>query len=98
VDVFFLYRDQRFVWDGRKAVANRAKHGVGFEAACEAFFDDLAVYVEAAVDEESRNAVMGLSRLRRLLYVVYVEREGEQFRIISAREATKRERKIYENG
>jgi uncharacterized DUF497 family protein len=98
VDVFFVYRGQRFLWDGRKALANRAKHGIGFEAACEAFFDDLAVYVEATADDESRSAVIGLSRVRKLLYVVHVEREEEQYRIISAREATKMERKIYENG
>ena len=98
MDVFFLYRDQRFLWDGQKAVANRTKHGVGFEAACEAFFDDLAVYVEATADDESRSAVIGLSRVRRLLYVVHVEREADQIRIISAREATKKERKIYEDG
>jgi uncharacterized DUF497 family protein len=41
VDVFFLHRGQLFVWDERKAIENRGKHGVEFEAACEAFFDDL---------------------------------------------------------
>lgn len=98
VDVYFLYRDQTFVWDGRKAVENRAKHGVGFETACEAFFDDLSAYVDATVGEERRTAVIGLSKSIGLLYIVHVEREGDVVRIISARVATKQERKTYEDG
>jgi uncharacterized DUF497 family protein len=98
VDVFFLYRGQAFVWDGRKAMENRAKHGVGFETACEAFFDDLSVYVDATVDEEKRTAVIGLNRAISLLYVVHIERAEDEIRIVSARVATKRERKTYEDG
>jgi uncharacterized DUF497 family protein len=98
VDVFFLYRDQVFVWDGQKAIENRTKHGVTFETSCTAFFDDLSVYVDATVGEEERSAVIGLSRESGLLYVVHVEREGEQVRIVSAREATKQERRTYEDG
>jgi len=59
VDVFFLYRDQIFVWNRQKAMENWAKHGVAFETACEAFFDDLSVYVDATADEERRSAVIG---------------------------------------
>ena len=98
MDVFFLYRDQIFVWDGQKAMENRTKHGVTFETACTAFFDDFSVYLDATVGEEERSAVIGLSRELGLLCVVHVERKGEQVRIISARAATKRERKIYEDG
>jgi uncharacterized protein len=67
VDVFFLYRDQIFVWDGQKAMENRAKHGVTFETACEVFFDDLSAYEDATADEERRSAVIGLSRESGLL-------------------------------
>jgi hypothetical protein len=98
VDVFFLYRDQIFVWDGQKAMENCTKHGVTFETACEAFFDDLSVYVDATVGEEERSGVIGLSRESGLLCVVHVERKGEQVRIISARAATRQERRTYENG
>jgi uncharacterized DUF497 family protein len=98
VDVLFLYRDQIFVWDGQKAVENRAKHGVEFETACEAFFDDLSAFLDATVSEERRSAVIGLSQTAGLLYVVHVAREDEQIRIISAREATRQERRTYENG
>jgi uncharacterized DUF497 family protein len=77
---------------------NRAKHGIAFETACEAFFDDLSVYVDATVGEERRIAVIGSTNARSLLYVVHVEREEEEVRIISARVATKRERRTYEDG
>jgi uncharacterized protein len=84
VDVLFLYRGQLFVRYGCKAVQNRAKHGVEFDAACEAFFDDLSEYVDATDGEELRTAVIGMSRTRDLLYVVHVQREEELVRIISA--------------
>ena len=71
---------------------------MGFEMACEAFFDHFAVYVDATDGEEGRNAVIGLSRARSLLYVVHVECEEDNIRIISDREATNRERNIYEDG
>ncbi len=93
MDVFFLHRGQLFVWDERKAIENRGKHGVSFETACEAFFDPAYASEDASVDEESRWAVIGMTSLHELLYVVHVEREG-----LSAREATKRERRIYEDG
>jgi len=89
---------QTFVWDGRKAIENRAKHGVSFETACEPFFDQWSAFVDASADEESRLAVIGLSERRKLLYVVHVLRETNAIRIISAREATTPERRIYEDG
>ena len=97
MDVFFLYRGLTFVWDGMKAVENRNKHGVSFETACEPFFDQLAEFIDASVDGESRLAIIGLSEERKLLYVVHVEPEGKLTRIISARLATEHERKRYAN-
>jgi len=98
VDVLYLYRAQTFVWDGRKAIENRAKHGVSFEMACEAFFDQWSAFVDAGIDQESRLAVIGLSERRKLLFVVHIVREESAIRIISAREATARERRTYEDG
>ena len=98
MDVLFLYRDQTFIWDGLKAIENRTKHGVRFETACEAFFDDYSTYVDATVDDERRTAVIGLSKSRKLLYVVHVERDEDRVRIVSARLATKQETKAYEDG
>lgn len=95
MDVYYLYRGVTFVWDGLKAVENRAKHGVRFETACEVFFDRAFTTEDARVDEEDRMAVIGNTTEYKLLYVVHVEREGLYLRLISAREATKREENIY---
>jgi uncharacterized protein len=94
----FLSRSRPIVWDERKAFENRTKHGVGFETACEAFFDPSYANEDASVEEESRWAVIGMTSQNELLYVVHIEREGFHMRIISARPATKRERRIYEDG
>src|SRR5580693_1377439 len=88
VDVYYLYRGETFVWDGLKAVENRAKHGVRFETACEVFFDRAFATGDASVDEEARMAVIGHSVESKLMYVVHVEREDLYLRLISAREAT----------
>ncbi len=98
MDFQYLYRDLLFVWDPAKASENRSKHGVSFEDACEVFFDDASVYVDATADEESRSAVIGLNEQARILYVVHVVRQQETIRIISAREASKQEEAIYEDG
>jgi uncharacterized DUF497 family protein len=87
----------KFQWDARKARLNAAKHGVSFEEATTAFRDPLSV---TAVDPdhsllERRFLTFGMSSKRRLLQISHTER-GELIRIISARLATKRERKIYE--
>lgn len=86
-----------FEWDVKKGAANQRKHGVDFELACEAFFDPFLRAVDAGFEGgESREAILGLTRDWQLLYVVFVERAGT-FRIISARSATRPERKIYED-
>lgn len=97
MDVYYLYRGETFVWDGLKAVENRAKHGIGFEPACEVFFDRLSQYSDATAGEESRMAVLGMNEARRLLFVVHVQRDADTIRIISARPATSHERRHYEN-
>ena len=85
-----------FEWDSDKADTNLQKHGVSFTEACEAFLDPFVYAVEVReVDEEAREAVIGLTRKWRLLYVAYVWRKLV-LRIISARKATKTERKLYE--
>lgn len=87
----------QFEWDSRKADTNFQKHGLSFEAACEAFFDPFIRVVDVEdVDEESRESIIGMTVAWRLLYVVYIIRNEEKFRIISARPVTKSERKRYE--
>lgn len=87
----------RFEWDTAKAVANRRKHGVEFEQACEVFFDPFLRVLDVGQEgEEARETVLGLTLDWHLLYVVFVER-GEAFRIVSARRATRAERRLYED-
>lgn len=87
----------RFEWDPRKAAHNSAKHGVSFEEAKTVFDDDLFLVFSDPDHslEEQRFLIVGRSRQARLLVVVYTER-AEVVRLISAREATRRERRTYE--
>ena len=87
----------RFEWDPRKAARNLAKHGVPFEEAATVFGDALgrtASDPRHSVDQE-RFVPLGLSRGQRLLAIMFVQR-AEAIRIISARRATPRERRDYE--
>lgn len=88
-----------FEWDNAKAGANEAKHGVAFEEAKTVFDDPLFVdfYDPDHSDDEHRYIVVGESAQGRLLVVSYTERGGT-VRLISARPATRRERKAYEQG
>lgn len=87
----------KFDWDPKKARLNVAKHdGVSFEEARQCFEDENALIVDDAVHEGRFNLV-GYSTSR-LLFVVYAELVGEVIRIISARKATSRERRQYEEG
>ena len=86
-----------FEWDTTKAAANFRKHSVSFEEAVSALRDDLAATardLEHSV-AESRFITFGVSVRGRLLAVSHTER-GNKIRIISARLATRTERKIYE--
>lgn len=86
-----------FEWDPQKAAANLAKHKVSFEEAATVFGDPLGRIVADPrhSSEEERFVLLGLSKDRRLLAVMYVER-GFAVRIISARPATRRERRNNE--
>lgn len=89
----------RFEWDERKAAANATKHGVSFEEAATVFGDALAT-TYADPDHslaEDRFVTFGMSRRHRLLIVAHAERGGRT-RIITARPATRGERRIYEEG
>ena len=86
-----------FEWDSDKADTHVQKHGVSFHAACEVFFDPFVKIVDASNPTESREAAIGYTEGERLLFVVHVIRHEETIRIISAREATREERRQYEN-
>jgi uncharacterized DUF497 family protein len=95
----FIYKLQNidFEWNVEKAERNLKNHGISFQTACQVFFDPF-LHVEDAgsVEEEKREAVLGLTLNWKFLYVVYVMRD-DTIRIISAREATAQERIRYEN-
>jgi uncharacterized DUF497 family protein len=88
-----------FEWDETKAAVNRRKHGVTFEEASTVFADPLSmtIYDPVHSEDEHRYIVLGESQRRRLLVVVFTDR-GDRIRVISARVATRRERKDYEKG
>jgi uncharacterized protein len=88
----------RAVWNPEKAKANLEKHGVRFADAELVLYDPHAVTIEdAAAQGEQRQISIGLDAVGRILVVVYTER-GENVRLISARPATRRERRQYEEG
>ena len=97
MDVVFLYRGQRFIWNIEKADANLAKHGVSFEKACEVFFDPFFRIEDAGSGTDHRDAILGSARDLTLLFVVHVVPEEADIRVISARRATARERRVYED-
>ena len=86
--------DIEFEWDQRKAAANFAKHGVSFEAAKDVFFDENRLYELDNESDEERWRTIGIAA-GKILFVVYTETENDVVRIISAREATKREQREY---
>jgi hypothetical protein len=84
-----------YQWDPNKAKSNQKKHGVRFADAVSVFEDENAITIEDERETESRFITIGRDILLRILVVVYTFR-GHIIRIISARKATVRERKNYE--
>ena len=84
-----------FEWDPDKARINLRKHGVDFADAATVFDDPLAITIPDEKADEYRFVTIGSDAEGRLLVVVYSWRGGN-IRIISARAATRRERKHYE--
>ena len=86
-----------FEWDPNKATENLETHGVSFDEASTAFRDTLSLttYDPLHSEEEDRFVLIGNSHRSRLLVVVHTERD-DFIRLISARKATKKERKQYE--
>lgn len=87
-----------FQWDEEKARVNVQKHRVAFTEAATVFSHPLAAIFSDPEhsQDEVREIIVGHSEQDRLLIVSFTER-GETVRIISARRATSRERKDYEN-
>jgi len=86
-----------FEWDPKKADANRTHHGVEFEEALTVFRDPLARIFddEEHSEDERREIIIGFSVKQRLILACFTV-HGERVRLISARKATRLERKDYE--
>ena len=88
-----------FEWHQEKSERNLRKHGVAFAEATTVFADPLSLTIGDPLhsETEERLVIIGESARRRLLVVVHTER-GDRIPVISARLATPRERKTYEEG
>lgn len=88
-----------FEWNPEKATLNLEKHGVSFQEAATVLNDSLSVTFPDPDHSirESRYIIIGIFRFKQLLVVAHTNR-GEKVRIISARKATRQERRFYEEG
>jgi uncharacterized DUF497 family protein len=86
-----------FTWDKRKAQNNLKKHNVSFEEATEIWNDEFAAFLHdpSHSDNEDTYIMIGYSSKNNLLFVSFTER-NKDIRIISARKATKNERKRHQ--
>lgn len=86
-------------YDPNKAASNKHKHGISFEEAKTALFDEYALVREDFDNIEQRFVLLGMSAKLRLLVVVYAiwDENQEVIRLISARLATAKEEKAYGN-
>ena len=90
-----------FEWDEKKNKLNRKKHGIWFEEAQQVFEDPSAIlfFDRKHSSSEDRFILLGVSASSRVLVVIHCDRsESESIRIISARKATAKEIKKYEEG
>ncbi len=88
-----------FEWDETKAKQNLKKHGVSFAEAATVFGDPLSRTIADPLhsEDEDRFVILGESHGHRFVVVEFAER-GKNVRIISARRASRRERKDHEEG
>jgi len=88
-----------FDWDSSKAQSNKKKHGLSFEEAVMAFYDPFALIEHDplhSTPEEDRETLIGEAEPGVLVVIFTVRESGALYRIISARRATRKERKNYE--
>jgi len=89
----------RFDWDEKKAVGNKTKHGVSFADAITAFDDPFALIEKDAIHSnapEIREQLIGESQAGVLVVIFTIREAGTVYRIISARKASRKERRFYE--
>ena len=89
----------QFEWDSKKSLENKRKHGITFEEASTIFGDPLSITIHDLVHsiDEDRFITIGTSVNNNFIVVVHTDRD-DIIRIISARKATRNERRQYEQG
>ena len=90
-----------FEWDENKDLINQKKHGISFDDARSVFYDDSAILFDDPdhSEYEDRFLIIGMSNIKGICIVSHCYRgTDDRIRIISARTATRSERKIYEQG
>lgn len=90
-----------FEWDENKNLINQKKHGISFDDARSVFYDDSAILFDDPdhSEYEDRFLIIGMSNIKGICIVSHCYRDtDDRIRIISARTATRSERKIYEQG
>lgn len=91
----------QFTWDENKNEINKKKHGISFEEATEVFSDDNAILFDDPDHslEEDRFLIIGAIKSSKICIVSHCYKDDDNIiRLISAREATKRERTVYQEG
>jgi uncharacterized protein len=86
----------KIVWDIKKAAANIRNHGIEFSHGATVLDDPMAVTIEDARHGEQRFVTVGSDIYGKIVVVVYAYSGEEEIRLISARKATPKERRIYE--
>ncbi len=86
----------RIVWDLKKAAANVRDHGIEFSHTATVLDDPMGITVEDRRHGEQRFVTVGSDLLGRILLVVYAYSGEDEIRLVSARKATPKERRIYE--
>ncbi|HCJ06953.1 MAG: BrnT family toxin [Lachnospiraceae bacterium] len=91
----------KFEWDDHKNDINKKKHGLSFEEAIEVFGDENAILFDDPDHsiEEDRFLIIGAIRSAKICIVSHCYRDNDNvIRLISAREATKSEKRVYQEG
>ena len=94
-------KEIKFTWDENKNEINKKKHGLSFEEASEVFGDENAILFDDPDHsiEEDRFLIIGAVKSTKICIVSHCYRDNDNvIRLISAREATRSERKIYQEG
>ena len=84
-----------FEWDDEKDKLNQKMHGISFEDAKYVFNDPLKIIMPDLYHSEKEERWLAIGLVSRVLFVVFTERSENIIRIISARAATKAEKRLY---